>query len=59
MCRRSTSGSRSSATSSQLGWLSTPFSIVIVLTAINAFNMFDGSDGVAGTQALIASCSWA
>ena len=38
----------------ELGWLSTPFSIVIVLTAINAFNMFDGSDGVAGTQALIA-----
>jgi UDP-GlcNAc:undecaprenyl-phosphate/decaprenyl-phosphate GlcNAc-1-phosphate transferase len=38
----------------QLGWLSIPFSIVIVLTAINAFNMFDGSDGVAGVQALIA-----
>lgn len=38
----------------ELGWLSTPFSIVIVLTAINAFNMFDGSDGVAGIQALIA-----
>jgi UDP-GlcNAc:undecaprenyl-phosphate/decaprenyl-phosphate GlcNAc-1-phosphate transferase len=38
----------------ELGWLSTPFSIMIVLTAINAFNMFDGSDGVAGIQALIA-----
>jgi UDP-GlcNAc:undecaprenyl-phosphate/decaprenyl-phosphate GlcNAc-1-phosphate transferase len=38
----------------ELGWLSTPFSIVIVLTAINAINMFDGSDGVAGSQALIA-----
>ncbi|HEV8331063.1 MAG TPA: MraY family glycosyltransferase [Steroidobacteraceae bacterium] len=38
----------------ELDWLSTPFSIVIVLTAINAFNMFDGSDGVAGIQALIA-----
>jgi UDP-GlcNAc:undecaprenyl-phosphate GlcNAc-1-phosphate transferase len=38
----------------QLGWLSIPFSIAIVLTAINAFNMFDGSDGVAGIQALIA-----
>lgn len=38
----------------ELGWLSMPFSIVIVLTAINAFNMFDGSDGVAGIQALIA-----
>jgi UDP-GlcNAc:undecaprenyl-phosphate GlcNAc-1-phosphate transferase len=38
----------------QLGALSIPFSIGIVLTAINAFNMFDGSDGVAGIQALIA-----
>ncbi|HEV8331067.1 MAG TPA: MraY family glycosyltransferase [Steroidobacteraceae bacterium] len=38
----------------QLGWLSIPFTIVIVLTAVNAFNMFDGSDGVAGTQAVIA-----
>jgi UDP-GlcNAc:undecaprenyl-phosphate/decaprenyl-phosphate GlcNAc-1-phosphate transferase len=38
----------------QLGWMSAPFSIVIVLTAINAFNMFDGSDGVAGAQGLIA-----
>jgi UDP-GlcNAc:undecaprenyl-phosphate/decaprenyl-phosphate GlcNAc-1-phosphate transferase len=38
----------------QLGWVGVPFSIVIVLTAINAFNMFDGSDGVAGIQALIA-----
>lgn len=38
----------------ELGWLSVPFSIVIVLTAINAFNMFDGSDGVAGIQGLIA-----
>jgi len=37
-----------------LGWVGIPFSIVIVLTAINAFNMFDGSDGVAGVQALIA-----
>jgi UDP-GlcNAc:undecaprenyl-phosphate GlcNAc-1-phosphate transferase len=38
----------------QLGWLSIPFTIVLVLTAVNAFNMFDGSDGVAGVQALIA-----
>lgn len=38
----------------ELGWLAIPFSIVIVLAAINAFNMFDGSDGVAGVQALIA-----
>lgn len=38
----------------ELGWLSVPFTIAIVLTAINSFNMFDGSDGVAGVQALIA-----
>jgi UDP-GlcNAc:undecaprenyl-phosphate/decaprenyl-phosphate GlcNAc-1-phosphate transferase len=38
----------------ELGWFSVPFTIAIVLTAINAFNMFDGSDGVAGIQALIA-----
>lgn len=38
----------------ELGWFSVPFTVAIVLTAINAFNMFDGSDGVAGIQALIA-----
>lgn len=38
----------------ELGWLSSIFTMVIVLTAINAFNMFDGSDGVAGAQSLIA-----
>ncbi|MGH8175537.1 MAG: MraY family glycosyltransferase [Steroidobacter sp.] len=38
----------------ELGWFSVPFTIAIVLTAVNAFNMFDGSDGVAGVQALIA-----
>src|SRR5687767_9683789 len=32
----------------QLDWFSVPFTILVVLTAINAFNMFDGSDGVAG-----------
>jgi UDP-GlcNAc:undecaprenyl-phosphate GlcNAc-1-phosphate transferase len=37
-----------------LDWFSVPFTIAIVLTAINAFNMFDGSDGVAGAQALIS-----
>lgn len=37
----------------ELGVFSVPFTLLIVLTAINAFNMFDGSDGVAGAQALI------
>src|SRR5690606_11323058 len=38
----------------ELGWFSIPFSLAIVLTAINAFNMIDGSDGLAGIQALVA-----
>lgn len=38
----------------ELGWFSVPFTVLIVLTAINAFNMFDGSDGVAGGQALVS-----
>jgi UDP-GlcNAc:undecaprenyl-phosphate GlcNAc-1-phosphate transferase len=38
----------------ELGWLSVPFTVLIVLTAINAFNMFDGSDGVAGGQAVVS-----
>jgi UDP-GlcNAc:undecaprenyl-phosphate/decaprenyl-phosphate GlcNAc-1-phosphate transferase len=37
----------------ELGWFSDLFTITIVLTAINAFNMFDGSDGIAGAQALM------
>lgn len=37
----------------ELGWFSDLFTIAIVLTAINAFNMFDGSDGIAGSQALV------
>lgn len=37
-----------------LGWFAIPFTVAIVLTAVNSFNMFDGSDGVAGVQALIA-----
>lgn len=37
-----------------LGWLAPIFTMLLVVTAINAFNMFDGSDGVAGGQALVA-----
>lgn len=37
-----------------LGWFSVPFTVLIVLAAINAFNMFDGSDGIAGAQAFVA-----
>jgi len=38
----------------QLGVLAAPFTILLVLTAVNAFNLFDGSDGVAGGQAIVA-----
>jgi len=38
----------------ELGWFSVPFTVLIVLTAVNAFNMFDGSDGVAGSQAFVS-----
>jgi UDP-GlcNAc:undecaprenyl-phosphate/decaprenyl-phosphate GlcNAc-1-phosphate transferase len=37
-----------------LGVLATPFTILIVLHRGERFNMFDGSDGVAGGQAVIA-----
>lgn len=37
-----------------LGWFSVPFTVLIVLSAINSFNMFDGSDGIAGAQAFVA-----
>jgi len=37
-----------------LGWLSIPFTIFIVVGVINALNMIDGSDGLAGGQALVS-----
>lgn len=36
----------------RLGWLAIPFTIFIVVGVINALNMIDGSDGLAGGQAL-------
>ncbi len=38
--------------SATLGWLSLPFTVFVFLGVINALNMADGSDGLAGTQAL-------
>jgi UDP-GlcNAc:undecaprenyl-phosphate GlcNAc-1-phosphate transferase len=38
----------------QLTSLSVPFTVLLVITAINAFNMFDGSDGIAAGQAVVA-----
>ena len=37
----------------ELKWLSVPFTLLIVLSATNAINMFDGSDGIAGVQAFM------
>ena len=38
----------------RLGWLAIPFTIFIVVGVINALNMIDGSDGLAGGQALVS-----
>ena len=38
----------------QLGVLAVPFTVLIVLAAVNAFNLFDGSDGIAGGHAAVA-----
>jgi len=37
-----------------LGWFSYPATILAMMGAINAFNMMDGIDGLAGSMALIA-----
>lgn len=38
----------------ELGSLSAAFTVLVTVTAINAFNVFDGSHGIAGGQALVA-----
>lgn len=40
--------------STGLGWLSVPFTVFATVGLINAMNMIDGSDGLAGTLALAA-----
>jgi UDP-GlcNAc:undecaprenyl-phosphate GlcNAc-1-phosphate transferase len=37
-----------------LGWLSLPVTVFVVVGMINALNMSDGVDGLAGTQALVS-----
>ena len=37
-----------------LGWFAMPFTVVALVGVINAFNMADGSDGLAGGLALVA-----
>jgi UDP-GlcNAc:undecaprenyl-phosphate GlcNAc-1-phosphate transferase len=41
----------------ELGRFALPFTLIVTLTMINAFNMVDGLDGLAGTLALIAFLS--
>ena len=38
-----------------LGWLGIPFTIIAVLGLINAFNLMDGIDGLAGCLALVST----
>lgn len=40
-----------------LGVVAVPFSILAIVGVINAFNMIDGHDGLAGTTAIISSCA--
>jgi len=39
----------------QLGWLGIPFTLLAVIGLINAFNLMDGIDGLAGCLALIST----
>jgi UDP-GlcNAc:undecaprenyl-phosphate GlcNAc-1-phosphate transferase len=38
----------------ELGWLAVPVTVFVVVGMINALNMADGIDGLAGTQALVS-----
>ncbi len=40
-----------------LGWLGIPFTVVAVIGLLNAFNLIDGMDGLAGSLTLIAAGS--
>jgi UDP-GlcNAc:undecaprenyl-phosphate GlcNAc-1-phosphate transferase len=40
--------------STALGWLALPFTVIACMALINAFNMLDGLDGLAGGCALVA-----
>lgn len=42
-----------------LGWLSVPFTLLFIMTLINAFNFTDGLDGLTGGLALISLISMA
>jgi UDP-GlcNAc:undecaprenyl-phosphate/decaprenyl-phosphate GlcNAc-1-phosphate transferase len=38
-----------------LGWLAIPFTVLCIVVMINAINMLDGADGLAGSVALLAA----
>lgn len=40
----------------ELGWLSVPFSVFVTVGLINALNMFDGIDGLAGSVCFAVVC---
>lgn len=39
----------------QLGWLAIPFTVLCIVLMINAINMLDGADGLAGSVTLLAA----
>jgi UDP-GlcNAc:undecaprenyl-phosphate GlcNAc-1-phosphate transferase len=41
----------------RLGWLGVPFTVVAVIGLLNAFNLMDGIDGLAGGLALVSICA--
>lgn len=43
----------------QLGWLALPFTVLACMALINAFNMLDGMDGLAGGCAMVAFLGFA
>jgi UDP-N-acetylmuramyl pentapeptide phosphotransferase/UDP-N-acetylglucosamine-1-phosphate transferase len=41
-----------------LGWLGIPLTFIWIVGLTNAYNFMDGIDGIAGSQAVIASLGW-
>jgi UDP-N-acetylmuramyl pentapeptide phosphotransferase/UDP-N-acetylglucosamine-1-phosphate transferase len=42
----------------ELGWLSLPSTIIVIVGLTNAYNFMDGIDGIAGSQAGLAGLGW-
>lgn len=41
-----------------LGWAAVPFTVLLIVGLINAYNFMDGVDGIAGTQGVVAGLGW-